>query len=243
MSDLRERLKNIEEKLDLYLSVNRFQAAEKLLKESLAELGELANLHNLLAVTYHRQSKFQEAIESFEKAIELNPRYIEAALNLAVTYCDLGLYEEGERVYRTAQEQVQVGKSQVSSLITGRLANLHNQTALAYEHAGLFQEALKEYEKAIQLYPHMPDILIKIARLEYQQGRPDRAKTYLLEYERRFSPEPAVYNLLGLIALSEGDIVAAKNRWLKSQDLNPEDRLSRSYLRCLDIQKMTPSSL
>lgn len=242
MPDLRQQLKNVEEKVDLYLSVNRFQAAEKLLRESLREFGNLANLYNLLGVTFHRQSKFQEAINNFQEAISLNPKFIEAALNLAITYCDLGLYEEGETVYRSAQEQVQDGETQISSLITGRLANLHNQTALAYEQAGLYQEALKEYEKAINLYPHMPDIMMKIAQLEFQQGRSDRAKTYLLEYERRFSPTPAIYNLLGLIAYHEGDLSTAKNRWLKAQELNPEDRLSRSYLRCLEHQRITLSS-
>lgn len=240
--DLRERLKSIEEKVDLYLGVNRFQAAEKLLRSSLNELGDLANLHNLLGVTYHRQSKFREAIESFEKAIKQNPKFIEPMLNLAVTYCDLGLYEDGEKMYRTAQEQIQDGQSQVSSLITGRLANLHNQTALAYEQAGLAQQAIKEYEKALDLYPHMPDIVIKLALLEHELGRSDRAKTYLLEYERQFSAGTDVYNLLGLIAYQDGDLSGAKNRWLKSQDLSPEDRLSRSYLRCLDQVKASPIS-
>lgn len=238
MTTQRERLKAIEAKVDLYLSVNRFQTAEKLIQDSLQEFGNFANLYNLLGMTYHRQSKFQEAIKAFEQALEANPKFIEAALNLSITFCDLGLYQEGEQVYRQAQDQLQSDKSQLSSLITGRLANLHHQTAEAYEQAGLKKEALKEYEIALNLYPHMPDVLMKLARLELKAERPDRAKGHLLEYERRFSPDPAVYNLLGLIAFEDGDFVTAKNRWSKAQDLNPEDRYSRSYLRCLEHREM-----
>jgi tetratricopeptide (TPR) repeat protein len=234
VSELRERLKSIHDKIELYLSVHRYQAAEKLLQDALKEHGQLANLFNLLGVTYHQQSKFDDAIAAFQKAQDVNPRFIEASLNLAICYADLGLYDDAETTYRQAQDQVHQQETQLSSLITGRLANLHNQTAQAYEQAGLMQEALNEYEKALQLYPQMPDIRFRVASLERQSGRRDRAKSHLLEHERRFPPDPAVYNLLGLLAFEDGDFVTARNRWLKSQDLNPEDRLSSSFLRCLD---------
>lgn len=234
MSSIRENLKDIQEKIKIYLSVNRFSAAESLLIESLDDLGELSNLRNLLGLVYHKQSKFSSAIVEFKKALELNPKYIEASLNLSILYCDLGLYKQGEEQYQNLRTQkASGGTQQIPTLFLGRLANLHCQTAEYYEKSGLKLEAVKEYEKALNIYPNMPDRILSLANLEYEVGQMGKAKTRLREFLNKFSPDTRVYNLLGLIHYKEGDFPTSYNYWSKSQEIDSGDRVSRSFIRCL----------
>ena len=231
---IRDALREIQEKVDIYLSVERYHVAEKLIQDALKELGELANLYNLLGLTYHRQSRFNDAIRSFERAREINPAFIESTLNLAITHLDLGLYDDAESYYKQAKASLEADDSQLSSLLVGRLANMHAETARAYEKVGLIADAIKEFEKATALYPNMPDIIFHLAQLEIQNGRHDRAQGHLIDLEQRFSPDPQVQNLMGVIAYHNGDYVEAKSRWRKAQEIHPEDRLSKSYLRCIE---------
>ncbi|SME89869.1 tetratricopeptide repeat protein [Pseudobacteriovorax antillogorgiicola] len=233
MPSIRAKLREIQEKVSIYLSVNRFGAAEKLLHESIEELGALSNLHNLLGLTFHRQSKFGLAIQQFQKALELNPKFIEAGLNLTILYCDLGLYQQGEQQYQNLNQTFASGSRQLPSLFLGRLANLHCQTAEYYEKAGLRVEAIKEYEKALSIFPSMPDKIYSLASLEYEVGHLEKAKARLREFSGKFAPNTNVYNLLGLIHYREGDYTNAHNYWTKSQEINTEDRISRSLIRCL----------
>ena len=234
MPSIRVKLKDIQERVNIYLSVGRFGAAEKLLQDSIEELGDLANLHNLLGVTYHKQSKFSQAISEFQRALELNPKFVEAGLNLTILYCDLGLYEQGEHQYQSLKLVFPTNESrQLPTLFLGRLANLHCQTAEYYQKAGLKVEAIKEYEKALSIFPSMPDKILSLASLEYDVGNLEKSKSRLKELSDKFAPNTSVYNLLGLIHYREGDYTTAHNYWIKSQEINTEDKISRSLIRCL----------
>ena len=46
----------------------------------------------------------KKAAEHFEKALELNPRYTEVSLNLAVTYNDLGEFNKAQEVFSMAAQ-------------------------------------------------------------------------------------------------------------------------------------------
>ena len=70
-----------------------FPEAERLLEKLSTEAPFFADVFNKLGVIYHQRGAFGRASKAFEKALELNPHYTEAALNLAVTYNNLGRYE------------------------------------------------------------------------------------------------------------------------------------------------------
>lgn len=235
MASLRDRLRNIEEKVELYLNIKRFDAAEKLLKTSLHDYGDLANLYNLLGTTYQRQSKFEEAISCFRQAAKLNPRFIEASLNLALSYCDLGMYSEASSAYQLAKQEVDSPENpHLSSLLAGRIANLHNQTAKAYEDADLPQQAAVEYKKALSIFPAMPEIYLKLAQIYYYElSDAETSRQFLREYERRFPASVELHAFLGLIAYEEGHLEQAKSHWHKASQIDPKHPLPRSYLRCI----------
>src|SRR5581483_814716 len=63
-----------------------FEKAEQLLRQVLVADDRFADVHDMLSVIAHARGNFLQAEHHFERALQLNPSYTEAALNLAVTY-------------------------------------------------------------------------------------------------------------------------------------------------------------
>src|SRR5580704_8802811 len=76
-----------------------FEQAEGLLRQVLEGDDRLADVHNMLGVICHARGNFVQAEHHFERSLEINPNYTEAALNLAVTYNDRGKYEAARQIY------------------------------------------------------------------------------------------------------------------------------------------------
>src|SRR6478609_1760910 len=76
-----------------------YDRAEDVLRQVLEKTDRFADVYNMLAVILHEKGDFVAAERHFERAVELNPNYTEALLNLAVTYNDLGKYEAAREVY------------------------------------------------------------------------------------------------------------------------------------------------
>lgn len=232
MPDKREQLADLSERVQINLAVNRFQVAIRLLETAIEEHGEIASLYNLLGVTYQKQSEFNAAIEAFKKALELNPSYIESAMNLAIVYCDLGYYDEASLVEKKLEENL-AKKGQLPSLVMGRLANQHCETAEFYARSGLTREAIEEYEKALSIYPKMPDKILKLAELEYQNERYEAVKNRLTKFHDTFYPSTKAFNLLGLIHYEAEEFTEAEYYWAQSQSVSPSDRTSKLLMKCL----------
>ncbi len=226
----RRQINDIHDKVMMYLKLQRFQPAEELLRSAMDEHGPLANLLNLMGLCCHRQSKFPEAIEYFEKAKAANPSFIEAALNLAVTLSDLGFYDSSQKVYGELQGHLGDGQT-LPDLVLGRLANLHNRTAQGYEQAGLLDQASQEYVKALQIYPRMPDIRLRLAKLYLRMNSYHQSREQLMNLLEDNPNHPECLNLLGTVAFRMGDWDEAQHFWQKTQNINPNDRTSRTYLR------------
>jgi tetratricopeptide (TPR) repeat protein len=230
MGASRGEIAEVRKKVELYLSVNRFDAAEKLLKATLTDHGPLANVHNLLGVTFHKQSKFVDALKEFNKALATNPDFVEAALNLAATLCDLSRYDEARQVFTHLQQQVNPKKRQ-PDLVLGRLANQHVLNGQAYEESGMPGDAIQEYKKALSLYERMPDVRLSLAKLYVRVGQNDKAKQ---EFEEivKLSPEiPDAHTWLGILYFKLGRKDLAKRHWEKAQQVAPNDMASRAYIK------------
>ena len=230
MSTTRRELQEVQKKVRLYLSVNRFDAAEKLLKATLSEYGPLANIHNLLGVTYHRQSRFAESIREFNSALSANPEFVEAALNLAATLCDLSQYDEAQKIFQHLSEKVTSRRKQ-PSLVLGRLANQHAENGLAYEESGMVAEAITEYRKALSLYERMPDVKLSLAKLYLQSGQGDKAKTELEDLLRAMPDHTEAHNWIGIIYYKLGQRDLARHHWEKAQQSAPSNLTTRAYIK------------
>jgi len=228
MLRVREEISEIKKKISIYISVGRYEAAEKLLKMSISEYGNIAILHNLLGLTYHRQSKFPQALAQFELAFKENPEFVEAKLNYSVALCDLGQYERAQEVFDGLDSGVNPKFGQ-TSLVLGRLANHHVSTGDLYETCGMKSFAISEYKRALSLYPKMPDVKIKLARLYLDTGDQDNARNEL-ENLKVIAPrleEAPIW--LGIIDFIRGRRSMAFENWSRAYEINQKSKASKAY--------------
>ncbi|MBM4250876.1 MAG: tetratricopeptide repeat protein [Deltaproteobacteria bacterium] len=230
MGVARSELLEVKKRTELYLSLSRFDAAEKLLKATLADYGPLANIHNLLGLTFHKQSKFVEAIREFNQALVVNPEFLEAALNLAATLCDVSRYEEANQVFAKLEERVGDRQKQ-PGLVLGRLANMHVAAGQAYVESGMLQEAIQEYRKALSLYDKMPDVKLNLAKLYVKVGQHEKAKQEFEELVNECPWLSDAHTWLGILQYKLGQRDLAKMHWEKAQESAPEDSTARAYLK------------
>jgi tetratricopeptide (TPR) repeat protein len=226
----RSELNEIFSKVELYLSVSRFDAAEKLLNATLSDYGPLANVHNLLGVTYHKQSKFLEALKQFNSALEANPEFVEAALNLAATLCDMSRYDEAQNVFSRLRERVNPKKKQ-PGLVLGRLANQHARNGQSYEESAMYAEAIQEYRKALSLFERMPDVQLALAKLYVQVGQVNKAKTEFEEIVKQYPEMGDAHTWLGILYFKLGRKDQAKRQWEQAQQANPNDLSARALIK------------
>ncbi len=224
-----------------HYSQRDFEKAEELLRQVLDTEDRFADVHDMLGVICHSRGNFIQAERHFERALELNPSYTEAALNLAVTYNDRGKYEAAKQVYARIKGKPTGSISGLDPFARGKLANMHADLGQAYADAGLPHEAIVEYEKAVNLCPHFADLQTKLGSLLREVNNQTRAREH---YEAALGSRPNYVPArlqLGVTLLALGDAKAAEEQWKKVIELEPDNSRARMYLRMLaGERKSTP---
>lgn len=93
----------------------------------------------LMGLLKHKQGKFEESIEYFQKSLELNSNDPETNNNLAVCYSNLGNYEKAIEYIEKA-----IAIEPNSHL-------LYNNLALQHRHMQNFEKAIANLKKAIEI--------------------------------------------------------------------------------------------
>jgi Flp pilus assembly protein TadD len=217
-----------------------FDQAEQLLREVLGDADRYADVHNMLGVICHSRGNFVQAEHHFERALELNGSYTEAALNLAVTYNDRGKYEKAREVYgriRVSQAGTEHG---LDPFARGKIANMHAELGQAYADAGLAAEAIHELEKATALCPQFADLQTKLGTLLREQNDLAGARArYEAALHARPNYVPARIQL-GVTLLSLGNTLGATEAWQQALAVEPENSQAKMYLRMVERQKSQP---
>lgn len=226
---MRYDLSELQNKVRIYHSVGRFEAAEKILLSTIDEYGSLANLHNLLGVTYHKQSKFADAIVQFTKALKINPNFVEAGLNLSATFCDLGRYDDAKTVFSEILASTPTHKKQ-PELVLGRLANHHAECGHLYAQNNLPHDAINEYKRALSLYERMPDVKIALGQVYFRTNQMDRALYEFQDAVRMFPDEAEAHLWLGVCLWKMDRKDQAMRSWETSRNLDDSTGLPQAYL-------------
>lgn len=187
------------------------------------------DVYNRLGLIHHHRHQLERAAEFFERAVGLNSRYTEAAVNLALTYIDLGRYEDAHVAMEQAARVAGEGPTG-DPYILGKLANEHAMLGDRYFELGKLDEALDEYRRALTLRPHFADIMTKIGVTMREKGQLDEAIRVLLR-AKEVAPRYNVAKIqLGVTYYMKGFMNLAQREWESVEDSDPGNRSVKVYL-------------
>jgi tetratricopeptide (TPR) repeat protein len=208
-----------------------WDAAEKVLVQVTERHRGFADVWSMLGVIWHGQGKLVEAQGAFEQAMALAPGYTEAALNLAVTYNDLGKYKEARDVYARVIQRTRAAPRSLDPFVKGKLANLHAEVAAAYTAHALYPEAVREYHHALELCPTFGDLRTRLAlvlRDAGELGEAARELEIVKTTQPRYLPARIA---LGTTLYMLGRRDDAAREWQAVLAEDPENKAAHMYLR------------
>lgn len=218
-----------------------FIRSEKLLREAIDGGADYADLHYILGLIYHQWGKLHQAVDHFEKALGINPEYIEVLLSLSITLNDMGRYEEAKIVYQRASVSVErAGEPAKGGLFRGKIANLHAELGELYLALRQYEDAIREYRKALSVAPEYPDLRIRMAVALREAGRMPEG---LEEIRRVLSSHPGNMQAMiqnGIFLYLSGEKAEARNAWEEALYRDPTNKLVQLYLNTLDREIAAP---
>lgn len=143
---------------NLYLQTNDLVTYKKLVEEALLKMPNDADLYYNLAVISQKTDK-KESERMYLKALEINPNYLNANINLAI------LYMEGDE--KIVNEMNNLGTSEKDN-------KRYNE--LKKERAQIFTKLLPYIEKAFELDPKNKDVSKTLQNVYLALERPDKVK-------------------------------------------------------------------
>ena len=210
-----------------------YYGALYLLEEIMASGRAFADVHHLAGVSLSLLGRQQDALREFARALELNPRYLEALIHQGLVLSELGREAEAEESFRRAAASLVPPADGLPAPVAARLANQHAELADAYAEAGALVRAIEQYERALELGPEYHDLRYRMARLMLEASRPLEAREAL---ERVVSARPNFVDAeaaLGLAHYLSGDGAGAREVWKSCLARRPENARVEAYLAML----------
>jgi len=200
---------------DAYISMHKGQELERKYRES------------------GRVEDFEEAVRLYKKAIDLDPNY-------ALAYVNMGNVWEGRFVKTQKSEDLDkmVGYFRKAYEKDSSIAEVQVGWGWAYFHQGDFDSAFACFRNALKIDPDGAEVNYSAGSFLRSIGLDALALKY---YERAIGPDPyndSNYELGALCAYNLGDYQTAEQLIKKALDITPESpRIHLQYARILTSMK------
>jgi tetratricopeptide (TPR) repeat protein len=240
LHELEERLRANPEDLEALVqsgiaekTAGRLDRAHSLFQRAIDLDPDSSVLHFLLAETLYNRGLHEEAMRSVRRSIELNPENPDALYLIGFILGDLGRGEEAAEANRRA---VMLNPTLVRahanlSLETYRHegtpshqqktpAGAHITLGRALRQKGYFQEALREYEKAIEGGEANAEVLQAMLELYLLQRDTGAAIATADRFAREFSPTAKTWNGRGVALQLEGRHAEAEESYKRALEID-----------------------
>lgn len=214
-------------------TVQDYYGAVHLLEEIVESGRSFADVHHLMGVSLSLLGQHERALGEFRRALELNPRYLEALIHQGLVLNELGREKEAEESFRRAAASVAPETAGMPAPVAARMANQHAELAEEYAEAGALGFAIEQYERALELGPEYHDLRYRMARLLLEAGRSLEAREALEEVIRARPNFVDAEAALGLAHYLSGDGAGARDVWKACLARRPENARVEAYLAML----------
>jgi len=130
-----------------------FLKALEISKILISKNNKEAFLFNLKGMAEIKLNYFKDSILSFENALKIDQKYIEAYNNLATTYINLGQFEKAIDYLKKA------------ITIKPDYANAFNNLASAQSDLGKYEDALESFDTILKMQPNYPGVKQNIIKI------------------------------------------------------------------------------
>jgi tetratricopeptide (TPR) repeat protein len=240
LHDLEERLRANPEDVEALVqsgiaekTAGRLERAHTLFQRAINLDADSSVLHFLLAETLYNRGLHEEAMRSVRRSIELNPENPDALYLIGFILGDLGRSEEAAEANRRAvmlnptlvraqaNLSLQTYRHQVTPSRQQRTpAGAHITLGRALRQKGYFQEALKEYEKAIEGGEANAEVLQAMLELYLLQRDTGAAIATADRFAREFSPTAKTWNGRGVALQLEGRQTEAEESYKRALEID-----------------------
>ena len=201
-----------------------YESEETLWIDTLAKNPQCWVAYNNLGMVYQRRGQMDDAIDYFQKALQLNPNYTQAHINLGSSLAQKGQVDAAILQYRQAAA-VDPNRAEI-------FASLGN----ALFQKGQVDDAIAEYQQALKLNPNLAGAYIELGDAFSQKGQVSDATA---SYEKALFIDPtstAAHNNLGNLLMKSGqmdDAIAQFQDALKTDpgNLDTHYNLGLAFLR------------
>lgn len=205
--------------------------AERLLQQLLLLNNKVPEVFHMLGTIYYDQGKFTRAIQTFKRALEIDPAYSDASVGLSIIYNDLGKYQEGKTVFEEAQKHLTQNSRRTDPYLEERLASKHMELGDMYFQCQRFDEAMEQYYRASNLTSRKPDALMKVVEVYL---RKDQGAKAIKELKKLMDTYPAYIPAklkLGVVLYNSNRVVEAIQQWEGVLVRDPKHSDALNYIK------------
>lgn len=210
---------------------SKYTQAEPLLNQLILQNRKSPEIFQMLGTIYYDQGKFNKAIRSFQRALELDPGYTDASIGLSIILNDLGKYEDGQKIFEEAQSQLSKKGANRDPLIEEKLAIKHDELGEMYLQFKRIKEAKEQFFKALNLSTRKAELSMKIVECNLRLGQTDLAMKDLRNLIRDYPNYYGARLKLGKILYDLHRVAEAVEQWENVLKRDPTNAIAKSYLQ------------
>ncbi|MGA2242990.1 MAG: tetratricopeptide repeat protein [Verrucomicrobiota bacterium] len=194
--------------------------SESLWTHTLAHTSGNYIAHNSLGIMLGKQGRLDEAIEHFQKALEIFPGYPECHNNLGVALLQKGQVDEAIEHF---QKVLEIKPNDVSA---------HCNLGNALRAVGRIDEAIVHFKKALDNEPDDADTYYNLGVALVCIGRSDEAHGCFQKVIELKPDSVGAYNNLGLVLFTQGKFAEAIKEYRRTLELKPNYADAHFMLGC-----------
>ena len=189
------------------------------LRGAVARLNMGSVAHIRRGADLERAGKIDEAIQEQQEALRVDPKAVQAHINLIALHGRLGQYESAAEHYRAALD------------LDRNQADLHYNYGVLLLKQRRPEEAERAFRAALEINPYYADAHDNLGVLSEQQGRLNDAVRHFEEAVGNRPNDRAAHFHLGRLRANQAEYDEAIRHFLKT--LTPEDESTPRYLYAL----------